>query len=444
MNFIDLFAGLGGFHLALQRLGHRCVFACEIDSDLRKLYETNFDLVPTGDIRNITPLEIPDHEILCAGFPCQPFSKAGDQQGFDCPKWGDLFQYVIRIINYHKPRYIMLENVPNLEKHDEGRTWRKIESELISAGYNIRYSRLSPHLFGIPQIRDRMFIVGSHLSLSGFSWPEKVPTTSLSIISALDHNPSDARKISKQVQKCLDIWQEFLDAFPKDEEFPSFPIWSMEFGATYPFESVTPYEVGIDELRNYRGSHGQTLIDISADKIMTALPSHANTKESKFPNWKIRYIRQNRDLYHKHKAWIDIWIPKILEFPSSLQKLEWNCKGEERNIWNFVIQFRASGVRIKRPATAPSLIAMTSTQVPIIAWEKRYMTPKECANLQSMKGLKSLPASSDKAFKALGNAVNVSLVEMVAKALFLIEDNVTFEDQQTNTVESEQKKAVCI
>lgn len=119
MRFIDLFAGLGGFNLALTHLGLTCVFACEVDEDLRKLYENNFDIYPAGDIRKVAVTDIPEHDILCAGFPCQPFSKAGDQQGFNCPKWGDLFDYVLKIIEYHKPKYIMLENVPNLEKADK-------------------------------------------------------------------------------------------------------------------------------------------------------------------------------------------------------------------------------------------------------------------------------------------------------------------------------------
>src|SRR5262245_48570197 len=97
MRFIDLFAGLGGFHLALGRLGHRCVFASEIDDDLAELYEDNFGFRPRGDIRSVKVSEIPAHEILCAGSPCQPFSKAGDQNGLNCPKWGDLLDYVVTI-----------------------------------------------------------------------------------------------------------------------------------------------------------------------------------------------------------------------------------------------------------------------------------------------------------------------------------------------------------
>ena len=130
MKFIDLFAGLGGFHMALDRLGHECVFASELDTTLADLYEKNFRLKPHGDIKKIRPSSIPAHDILCAGSPCQPFSKAGAQEGLDHPKWGDLFEYVVRIIKHHKPRYIFLENVPNLAFHNNGETWGQLEKRL--------------------------------------------------------------------------------------------------------------------------------------------------------------------------------------------------------------------------------------------------------------------------------------------------------------------------
>jgi DNA (cytosine-5)-methyltransferase 1 len=420
MRFIDLFAGLGGFHLALRRLGHDCIFACEIDPVLRGLYEQNLGLRPAGDIRSLDPASVPSHDILCAGFPCQPFSKAGEQQGTAHPRWGDLFNYVLAVVQAREPRYVILENVPNLAYHRGRATWQDMESALRAAGYDMRTRVLSPHSFGIPQVRARLFVVASAGagSLSGFTWPEPAADQAApALASVLDHSPEDARPISAQVVRCLEAWQEFLDTFPRDARLPSTPVWSMEFGATYPYEETTPWTTAPDELRRLRGSHGRTLDALADDDLLAVLPSHARTAEPRFPAWKVQHIRANRQLYATHSTWIDHWLPRILEFPPSLQKLEWNAQGGERDIWRYVIQLRASGVRVKRPTTAPSLVAMTTTQVPIIAWERRFMTVRECARLQGMDELSLLPVALSRAYEALGNAVNVDLVAMIAAAL---------------------------
>lgn len=129
LKFIDLFAGLGGFHLALKSMGCECVFASELREDLRKLYAINFPEMKgktesginkiEGDITAIKPEDIPDHDILCAGFPCQPFSQAGKRLGFNDDKdRGNLFYNICAIIDAHRPRYVFLENVANLKGHD--------------------------------------------------------------------------------------------------------------------------------------------------------------------------------------------------------------------------------------------------------------------------------------------------------------------------------------
>ncbi|WP_286070757.1 DNA (cytosine-5-)-methyltransferase [Stenotrophomonas sp. 57] len=421
-RFVDLFAGLGGFHLALQRVGGKCVFAAEWKEHLRLLYQQNFGLMPEGDITLVDPGSLPDHDVLTAGFPCQPFSKAGEQLGFECTEQGSLFFNVAEILRIKRPPFFILENVPNLLKHDEGRTWQEIQRILtVDLRYDIRAEKFSPHNFGIPQIRERVYIVGSLKPLEDFEWP-KTSSAETNIESVLDDNPVAAKRLSARAIQCLTIWEEFLMACPPDVELPSFPLWSMEWGATYPFEETTPYALrkkfGYAGLQGFKGSHGKRIGYLKTlEERWDSLPSHAKTAQIKFPKWKVDFIRQNREFYDKNREWIDPWLPKILEFPSSFQKLEWNVKGGNRDIWSYVIQFRASGVRVKRRTTAPSLIAMTDTQVPIIAWQKRYMTPTECARLQSLDGLKSLPSSPTRAFHALGNAVNSNVVQMVAEAL---------------------------
>lgn len=417
VKFVDLFAGLGGFHLAAGRYGGECVFACEIDEGLRDIYRHNFGLTPAGDIRKVDPESVPKHDLLCAGFPCQPFSKAGGQKGWKDRIRGTVFFNVIEILRKRKPAYVLLENVAHFVRHDEGNTYRRVEEALNSIGYDVCYAQLSPHRYGIPQIRERMYMVGRLGQLNGFSFPEpETDGSELSIHDILDENPDDAVPLSSNVIKCLSVWEAFLKRFPSDQKLPSFPIWSMEFGANYPIIHDSLYECPLSTLRKATGCFGVPLNFQYRQQILDLVPSHARAEQDAFPNWKKSFIQQNRDLYNTDADWIDKWLPRIMQFPPSLQKFEWNCQGEKRTLWDKVIQFRASGVRVKRPTTSPSLVAMTTTQVPIIAWERRYMTIRECTRLQSMDDLKNLP-SREAAMAALGNAVNVDVVSKILERL---------------------------
>lgn len=447
MRFIDLFAGLGGFHLALRNLGHECVFASEVDDTLRQLYRSNFGMEVAGDIREVDVVDIPQHDILCAGFPCQPFSKARDYSDLVDTELSDLYLQILRVIQHHHPQYLILENVPNFEKHEDGQTWERVKELLRAQGYCVSHEKLSPHEFNIPQIRERIYIVGSRSSLDGFQWPQRTKGK-VSVESLLDSHPAEARPIPQQVRRCLDVWQEFLDRVPRDVKIPH-PLWSMEFGATYPYEHMTPWATTTASLRRHRGSHGRPLSDATTRKGMFALlPSHARARQPRFPDWKIAFIKKNREFYICQKRWLDKWIDQIREFPSSFQKLEWNCqekdpRNEARQIREHVIQIRASGVRVKRKTTAPSLVAMTATQVPIIGWEERYMTPTECKRLQSMDTLE-LPESDTRAYAALGNAINVRVAELVAEALMGRAGPDEILDPAATTVASKPKQLLSI
>lgn len=184
LRFIDLFCGIGGFRYAFESaaqkrgLASSCVFSSDIDPYCVKSYKANFDEEPTGDIRAIDAKDIPDHDVLLAGFPCQPFSIIGSRKGFSDTR-GTLFFEIARILEAKRPRAFVLENVKLLKGHNKGRTLRKILATLKGMGYKTDYRVLNALDFGLPQRRERIWIVGTRAK-GKFAWPEgNVPMTSL-------------------------------------------------------------------------------------------------------------------------------------------------------------------------------------------------------------------------------------------------------------------------
>lgn len=420
-RFIDLFAGLGGFHVALQRLGGEAVFAAEWKPELQDLYERNFGLRPAGDINAVDPKDIPDHEVLAAGFPCQPFSKAGERLGFEHTEQGKLFFSVLHVLQEKQPELFILENVPNLLGHNKGETFRFMVEQLEQLGYHVDHHKYSPHQFGIPQIRDRVYIVGSRSGLDHHQWP--IPTgAEPDVRSVLQPGVSAERKLNDKVLRVLEMWADFLRRTPDDVPVPGFPLWTMEFGATYEYERTTPFAIlqaeGAAGFKGQRGVFGARLSEVDEQAVLADLPAYARRPDKVFPAWKQEFIRKNRDFYRANKSWINPWMRewRLKELPASFQKFEWHAQGEERDLWKYVIQTRPSGVRVKRPTTAPSLIAMTDSQVPIIGWERRYMSVLECARLQSLESIR-MPDVPAQAYRALGNAVNAQVVSEICRML---------------------------
>lgn len=176
-TFIDLFAGIGGFHYGLSKCGGKCVFASEIDPVASETYYGNYNLMPSGDIYSIPSSSIPEFDVLCAGFPCQPFSVIGHKQGFSDER-GILILEVVRILKDCKPKAFILENVKGLLTMENGLVLSKIISWLEETGYVVKYDILEAKDYGVPQIRKRLFIVGVRNDINiNFSFPKPTGCT---------------------------------------------------------------------------------------------------------------------------------------------------------------------------------------------------------------------------------------------------------------------------
>ena len=184
----DFFSGMGGFHIAARNLGHDVVFACDIDPETRRAYRANFGMEPQGDIAALRDEDIPDHDLLFAGFPCQPFSIIGRQQGFADPR-GTLFFEILRIVRAKRPRGIVLENVKQLSTAQKGQVLLRIITDLHDLGYTVESRVLNAMDFGLPQKRERTIIVATQSPFMRFPWPDgSIPMRPLSEI--LEPNPA--------------------------------------------------------------------------------------------------------------------------------------------------------------------------------------------------------------------------------------------------------------
>ena len=216
-TFIDLFAGIGGFHYALSSYGAECLYASEWDKPAQETYFENFGIMPTGDITKIAAEEIPPHDILCGGFPCQAFSVSGKRLGFEDTR-GTLFFDIARIVKHHKPKVVFMENVKNLVQHDNGRTFKVVHNTMEELGYTMFSKVLNSGDFGVPQHRERIYMVcfrNDVLNGFAFAFPQVDKLSTLK--SLLEKKPKDAKVI---VRDDIQIYKDIVD----DGRIPNRPV----------------------------------------------------------------------------------------------------------------------------------------------------------------------------------------------------------------------------
>jgi DNA (cytosine-5)-methyltransferase 1 len=433
IKFIDLFAGIGGFHHALTsipKVKGECVLTCEMDTNCRKVYEANFgeqknfsvnirkltqndkgEALSAEEIRSI----VPDHNILCAGFPCQPFSKSGKQLGAKDKTRGTLFHDIISIVEARKPNYMILENVKNLMGPKHERTLEIIIDAISELGYEVEDKpiTLSPHQIskkegGAPQVRERVFILAikkspralkrlstiseevKSLKTAGKKLQDKWRISNYLVADSMIKGGVRRYRLNEHEMKWLEAWDDFVKIIP-DDKLPGFPIWCEVFKKAPP---------DVEDL----------------------------------PKWKINFLEKNHAFFMKHEVVINSWMErhKVKSFPASRQKFEWQAKKTHssrngRTIKDLVIQMRPSGIRVKPATYLPALVAITQTSIigPLVSPKKvkeyRTLTPQEAAKLQGMPteifSKKGAEVADAVAFKQLGNAVNVGVIRYLASKL---------------------------
>lgn len=382
LKFIDLFCGIGGFHQALIKLNFECVFACDIDIKCRTIYEQNYGLKPSGDITKIEIDKIPQFDILCAGFPCQPFSKAGFQKGF-VDNRGNMFFNICNIIKYHKPKYLILENVRNLSSHDDGNTWKVIRKNIDELGY---YTYEEPVIlnvlhFNIPQNRERVIIMCKRKDLGCLNSLPPIPKNpklllTNTIKNVIDTNYKSDYKISGKLKDVERIWDEFIKILIcKGVNIPKYPIWTDWWDNNINDD--------IDFYNKYKG-----------------------------------WIDKNRDFYKINKNILQKWLDNsrnCSNWKGAVRKFEWQAGDElKTDGMNTVLwTARGSGIRVKRLDYIPTLVAMS--MIPVYGPESRKLTPRELLRLQSFP--ETFIYNDASILKQVGNAVNVKMIEQCAKFL---------------------------
>ena len=184
-----------------------------------------------------------------------------------------------------------------------------MKKQIKKLNYKIEQKIISPMDFKIPQTRDRLYIVARQNSLINFEWPKKVKSLP-DLKKFLVNNPKNEKKLTENKQKVFYFWKKFFKKIPKKTYLPN-PLWTMEFGATYPYENKTPYSTTINLLKKYKGSFGKDLRDMNNNEVFASIPNYARTKIKKFPDWKIRMIKRSRDFYKENKKWLDQSITDI-------------------------------------------------------------------------------------------------------------------------------------
>lgn len=414
-TYVDLFAGIGGFAAALDAMGGRSVRAVEIDKQAAAVYRLNHGVDPLGDITELANDEIvdfPDHDILTAGFPCQPFSKSGAQRGMDETR-GTLFWNILRVLEVKRPKIVILENVRNLAGPRHRHEWNVIIKSLRELDYRVSSTPavFSPHLLdgangGAPQIRERVFITATHVPGLAAEHADPEPIRSFRrtnpwhLADDLPLEPDLPADLTPNEVAWIDAWEDFRrivvgemieHSTPRkvdEARMPGFPIWV----------SAWPRKRRLD------------------------IPEGT-------PRWKQLILEKNAALYLRHRDALDNWIHRhgVDDFPPSRRKFEWQAQQAE-SLWECAMQFRPSGIRAKRMTHLPALVAITQT--PVLGPLKRRLTVREAARLQGLPSdfdFGDQPQSAS--FKQLGNGVNVGVVQHVLK-LHLLRDIEWLADDQ--------------